>query len=102
MLSNPWFQNIGENDVDIHELQTIFKKKKKKKIVNYHEMRIQTSHLLECQSPLTSPMVDLPLTRMGLTVLRATASVFHMRLAATHNKPLSQRNNYQVDARVKN
>lgn len=50
-------------------------------------MRIQTSHLLEYQSHWTSPMVDLQLTGMGLTVLRATASIFHMSLTANHNKP---------------
>lgn len=58
-----------------------------KKNVNYHEMRTQTLHLLECQSPWRNLTVDLPLIRMGLTALQATTSIFKMRLPATHNKP---------------
>jgi hypothetical protein len=34
-------------------------------------MRTQTLHQIECQSPLTSPKADLPLTRKGLTVILA-------------------------------
>ena len=35
-------------------------------------MRIQTSHLLECQSHLIDPQADLPLTRKELPVIPAT------------------------------
>lgn len=50
-------------------------------------MRIQTWHPVECQNPWRNLMVDLPLTRKGLTALQATTSIFHMRFPATRNKP---------------
>jgi hypothetical protein len=41
-------------------------------MTDYHEMRTQTLHQLECQNPLTSPKADLPLTRKGPTAIPAT------------------------------
>jgi len=70
--SVPGLQNIGENCVDALDVQINLKKKN-----TYHEMRIQTSHLQECQSHLKDLTVVLPLTRMGSTVLQATATTIH-------------------------
>lgn len=41
-------------------------------------MKIQTSHLSECQSRLTSPMGDRPLTRKGRTAIQATTLVHNI------------------------
>jgi hypothetical protein len=51
-------------------------------------MRIQTWHLLECQSCWRNLTVDLPPTRKGLTALQATfnINISHIRFPATRIK----------------
>lgn len=44
---------------------------------DYHEMRIQTLHQLQCQNFLTSPQADLLLTGKELKVTRATKIQIH-------------------------
>lgn len=46
---------------------------------DYHGMRTQTLHPLECQNPLTSPKADHPLTRKGPTEIPATKVLNQIR-----------------------